>query len=210
MAPRAERGRRRPCSLSTATEAARAHCRAATSPREELVRRLPGAHRRARAADRRLDLPRPRARAGAGQGRRRSAPGRQGRRPAARRSRRHQGHHRHRRHADRERLRRLQGPPALERCGLRHGAAPRRRRHPRQDRDDGACSLTIPSRTRNPRNLEHTPGGSSSGSAAAVAAGMVPARARHADRRLRHPPGRLLRRLRLQADVRRSSRAPAC
>ncbi len=32
----------------------------------------------------------------------------------------------------------------------------------------------IPSRTRNPVNLGHTPGGSSSGSAAAVAAGMVP------------------------------------
>jgi Asp-tRNA(Asn)/Glu-tRNA(Gln) amidotransferase A subunit family amidase len=32
-----------------------------------------------------------------------------------------------------------------------------------------------PGPTRNPRNLEHTPGGSSSGSAAAVAAGMVPA-----------------------------------
>ena len=32
-----------------------------------------------------------------------------------------------------------------------------------------------PGKTRNPRNLEHTPGGSSSGSAAAVAAGMVPA-----------------------------------
>lgn len=32
-----------------------------------------------------------------------------------------------------------------------------------------------PSRTRNPVNLEHTPGGSSSGSAAAVAASMVPA-----------------------------------
>ncbi len=31
-----------------------------------------------------------------------------------------------------------------------------------------------PAKTRNPRNLEHTPGGSSSGSAAAVAAGMVP------------------------------------
>src|SRR5579864_4022540 len=31
-----------------------------------------------------------------------------------------------------------------------------------------------PAPTRNPRNLEHTPGGSSSGSAAAVAAGMVP------------------------------------
>lgn len=31
-----------------------------------------------------------------------------------------------------------------------------------------------PGKTRNPRNLEHTPGGSSSGSAAAVAAGMLP------------------------------------
>jgi Asp-tRNA(Asn)/Glu-tRNA(Gln) amidotransferase A subunit family amidase len=31
-----------------------------------------------------------------------------------------------------------------------------------------------PARTRNPRNLRHTPGGSSSGSAAAVAAGFVP------------------------------------
>jgi Asp-tRNA(Asn)/Glu-tRNA(Gln) amidotransferase A subunit family amidase len=32
----------------------------------------------------------------------------------------------------------------------------------------------VPSVTRNPRNLTHTPGGSSAGSAAAVAAGMVP------------------------------------
>jgi Asp-tRNA(Asn)/Glu-tRNA(Gln) amidotransferase A subunit family amidase len=31
-----------------------------------------------------------------------------------------------------------------------------------------------PAKTRNPRNLDHTPGGSSSGSAAAVAAGMTP------------------------------------
>ena len=32
----------------------------------------------------------------------------------------------------------------------------------------------VPSVTRNPHNLDHTPGGSSSGSCAAVAAGMVP------------------------------------
>jgi len=37
-----------------------------------------------------------------------------------------------------------------------------------------AFAMTDPPTTRNPRNLEHTPGGSSSGSAAAVAASMVP------------------------------------
>jgi Asp-tRNA(Asn)/Glu-tRNA(Gln) amidotransferase A subunit family amidase len=37
-----------------------------------------------------------------------------------------------------------------------------------------AFCLGTPAKTRNPRNLQHTPGGSSSGSAAAVAAGMVP------------------------------------
>lgn len=36
-------------------------------------------------------------------------------------------------------------------------------------------ALLTPARTRNPHNLEHTPGGSSAGSAAAVADGMVPA-----------------------------------
>ena len=64
----------------------------------------------------------------------------------------------------------------------------------RQPRKDAACVAALraagavilgktvttelatltPALTRNPRNLEHTPGGSSSGSAAAVAAGMVP------------------------------------
>jgi Asp-tRNA(Asn)/Glu-tRNA(Gln) amidotransferase A subunit family amidase len=37
-----------------------------------------------------------------------------------------------------------------------------------------AFAYRTPGPTRNPRNLEHSPGGSSSGSAAAVAAGMVP------------------------------------
>ena len=36
------------------------------------------------------------------------------------------------------------------------------------------CAYFAPGETRNPHNPEHTPGGSSSGSAAAVAAGMVP------------------------------------
>jgi Asp-tRNA(Asn)/Glu-tRNA(Gln) amidotransferase A subunit family amidase len=36
------------------------------------------------------------------------------------------------------------------------------------------CAYFAPGKTRNPYNPEHTPGGSSSGSAAAVAAGMVP------------------------------------
>lgn len=36
------------------------------------------------------------------------------------------------------------------------------------------CAYFSPGKTRNPHNSEHTPGGSSSGSAAAVAAGMVP------------------------------------
>src|SRR4051812_5029941 len=36
------------------------------------------------------------------------------------------------------------------------------------------CAYFAPGKTRNPHNPEHTPGGSSSGSAAAVGAGMVP------------------------------------
>ena len=59
-----------------------------------------------------------------------------------------------------------------------------------------------PAGTRNPRNLGHTPGGSSSGSAAAVADSHGAARVRHADRRLADPARVLLRHRRLQAHVR--------
>ena len=38
----------------------------------------------------------------------------------------------------------------------------------------GCCAFMHPGKTRNPHNSAHTPGGSSQGSAAAVAAGMVP------------------------------------
>jgi Asp-tRNA(Asn)/Glu-tRNA(Gln) amidotransferase A subunit family amidase len=65
-------------------------------------------------------------------------------------------------------------------CGLAsQGGCPHRgRRAPcgrdgdRQDRHYALC-LSRPAETRNPANRGHTPGGSSSGSAAAVAAGMV-------------------------------------
>ena len=95
-------------------------------------------------------------------------------RAAARRAGRAQGHHRHRGPADRGR----------HRAARRAQAAQGRDRWWRACERAGAVILgkTVttefayftPGKTRNPHNPAHTPGGSSSGSAAAVAAGMVP------------------------------------
>ena len=63
-------------------------------------------------------------------------------------------------------------------------------------------ALRHPGATANPRNPAHTPGGSSSGSAAAVADLHGAGGVRDADRRLDHPPRVVLRRGRLQAVVR--------
>ena len=119
----------------------------------------------------------------------------------ARHRHRREGHHRHRRPADRDRLAAstpAAGPPRDAACVARLHAAGAyvfgktvttafafmRRRRRRAIRGTRA----------------HTPGGSSSGSAAAVAAGQVLRGDRHADQRLGHPAGRVLRRRRLQAD----------
>ena len=55
--------------------------------------------------------------------------------------------------------------------------------------------------TRNPWNLERTPGGSSGGSAAAVLGRHLPAGGRHRRRRLDPHPGFVLRHLRVEADL---------
>ena len=135
---------------------------------------LPGPHRPDRRPDRRLDLSRPAPCAGAGARSRPAAARRRGARSAARHPGRHQGHLRHRRHADRE----------------RHGAACRAGGRAEDAtvvallRAAGAVILgkTVtaelavyaPGKTTNPHDARRTPGGSSSGSAAAVAAAMVP------------------------------------
>ena len=65
-----------------------------------------------------------------------------------------------------------------------------------------AFAFQDPGPTRNPRNVEHTPGGSSSGSAAAVAAGMGAPRPGDADRRVGIAAGFFLRRDGIQGQLR--------
>ncbi len=95
------------------------------------------------------------------------------RRAAARHRGRHQGHHGYRGFPDRNGLADLPGISAARRCGRGDDAEAGGRDHRRQDHDDGV-RLLDPTPTLNPHNHGHTPGGSSSGSAAAVGAGMIP------------------------------------
>ena len=92
---------------------------------------------------------------------------------AARRAHRHQGHLRYGRHADRVRLARLGRAHAAAGCVRGRAVASRRGHHPRQDRHDG-IRLFPSGQDAEPARSARTPGGSSSGSAAAVAAYMVP------------------------------------
>ena len=62
-------------------------------------------------------------------------------------------------------------------------------------------ALFTPNKTTNPHNPDRTPGGSSSGSAAAVADNQVRAAFRHSDRRVGTSTGCLLRSCWIQADV---------
>ena len=122
--------------------------------------------------------PRARARAGA------RARWRAEARPAARRADRCQRHHRHLRHADRDGLADLSRPSAARGCGVRRAAAPRRRGDPRQDRH---LRIRRHGARRKPpiRTMPaHTPGGSSSGSAAGGRRSHGAGGARHPDRRL--------------------------
>ncbi len=64
-----------------------------------------------------------------------------------------------------------------------------------------AFAANDPTATLNPHNHGHTPGGSSSGSAASVGGGHDPAGAGHADRRLGDPAGLVLRRGGDQAEL---------
>ena len=94
-------------------------------------------------------------------------------RPVARRPGGNKGHHRHVRLSNGMRLASLVRPPSAQRCDRRRPVARSRRGHHRQDGDD-RVRLFQSRQTRNPHDPERTPGGSSSGSAAAVAADMVP------------------------------------
>ena len=94
--------------------------------------------------------------------------------PASWPARRGQGHHRHRRHADRVSARgfMLAGAPPRTRPSSLACARPARSSWARSSPPNTRSSCPGP--TRNPHDLSRSPGGSSMGSAAAVAAHMAP------------------------------------
>ena len=167
----------------------------------EVLQIVPGPDRRAGADGAGLGPRGPRRGPGPGACPRRRAAGRPRPRAAARDSDRGQGHHR--RAGPAHRMRRPAGKETADPVDATIVA---------RLREAGAIILgkTVttayawidPPVTRNPWNLDRTPGGSSSGSAAAVACGMCLARHRHADRRLDHPARVVLRRRGNETDLR--------
>ena len=121
---------------------------------------------------------------------------------AARRAGRREGHHRHVRHADRPQLGDLRRQGAVRRCRLRGAVPDGQCRDHGQDGDD---RIRQP-----PSRADHQPA-QSRAYAGRLVVGLgrrrrrrpCAARVRHADRRLGDPAGGLLRRDRLQADLRR-------
>ncbi len=94
---------------------------------------------------------------------------------ARRRSDRRQGHRRHGRPADADGIADLRRRHTRARRRMRRAARPRRAAYVFGKTVTTEFAFMQPGKTRNPWNAAHTPGGSSSGSAAAVALGQVPA-----------------------------------
>ena len=116
----------------------------------------------------------------------------------------HRGHHRHGGHPSEDGSVLHAGRHRRAGCVGRLSAPGRGCGHHGQNGHDGVPPAP-PGKTRNPHNTGHTPGGSSSGSAAAVAAGMVPLALGSQTTGSTVRPACVLRRIRAQADTRAGS-----